>query len=217
MTPGKRTLLVAGGVVLAVIVLWVGVVLGVRLAIGALVDRYTDSGPAPLPRPDVSPAEREALHRRLAAFQESLDGAAPAVPLELSERDINVLIAEVPVLRDRVSVRLDGDRITGQVSIPLNEARVPLLRRWLAGRYVNGAARFRVAVADDRLVVTMESLEVNGHSLPGAFSSGLRELNLLEGVYKDPDAAEWLRRFEAVEVRGGKVVVRVRAGARAAA
>ena len=67
--------------------------------------------------------------------------------------------------RSRLNATRHG--LTGQVSIPLREfaGHVPGLSR-LKSRYLNGSAAWKVALANGRLVVTLQSLEANGQSPP---------------------------------------------------
>ena len=69
------------------------------------------------------PEEAKELHDRVDAFQAALDSGKPTEPLVLDSDDINVLIADNPDLRDKVHVDIEGDKVKGQVSFPLEGHR----------------------------------------------------------------------------------------------
>ena len=98
----------------------------------------------------------------------------------------------LPNSRGRVFFSVEGEKIKGQVSIPLsNIMDIGMLR----GRYLNGEAEFKASLSDGVLVVVLDSIEVNGKHLPEEAMSNLRQQNLAKDVYKNPDNAEMIRRI----------------------
>src|SRR5258706_8798135 len=103
------------------------------------INEYTATAPAEIEKVEYSPAQMQALRARLAAFKDALDHGKPSTELTLTAEDLNALIAQEPQLQGKLFVRIDQDRIKGEISIPL-ETLGPLK---LQGRYLNGSATFR--------------------------------------------------------------------------
>src|SRR4029079_2812956 len=120
--------------------------------------------------------------------------------------DLNVLIQDNPDFRGHVYVTIPGDKLQGEVSIPLDRLRIP----GLSGRYVNGKADLSASMDDRRLTVTLDSLTVNGKPLPQELMNGLRQQNLAENLYKKPENKAALRNLESVHVADGKIVLKAR-------
>ena len=76
----------------------------------------------------------------------------------LTSDDLNALIEENPEFKGMVYVKVEGDEVKGQVSIPLDKLDFGMVR----GRYLNGEADFKASLSDGVLIVTIESVEVNG-------------------------------------------------------
>ena len=153
------------------------------------------------------PEQAKELHARVDAFREALDSGKPTEPLVLDSDDINVLIADNPDLRDKVHVDLEGDKVKGQVSFPLEGIGLPAFK----GRYLNGKATLKVSLEDGFLRVTLDALEVKGKPVPATFIDQLRTKNLAEDVSRNPENAEAIRKLESIQVEDGKVIIKARA------
>ncbi|MEI7901334.1 MAG: hypothetical protein WCK89_13870, partial [bacterium] len=103
-------------------------------------------------------------------------------------------------LAGKVYVNLEGDRIHGEASIPLEQ-----LGKFLKGRWLNGSATFRVETAAGRLLVFLDSLSVRGQAVPENFMGSFRSKNLAEDATKKPETAALLQKLESVTVRDGKL------------
>ena len=168
---------------------------------------YTDTAPTPLPKVEMPPEEEKELHARVDAFREALDSGKPSEPLVLDSDDINVLIADNPDMRDKVHVDVEGDKVNGQVSFPLEGIGLPAFK----GRYLNGKATLKVSLEDGFLRVTLDALEVKGKPVPASFIDQLRTKNLAEDVGRNPENAEAIRKLESIKVVDGKVILKARA------
>ncbi|MGD0040841.1 MAG: hypothetical protein ABSE84_10580 [Isosphaeraceae bacterium] len=80
----------------------------------------------------------------------------------------------------------------------------------LKGRYLNGEAELKASLSDGNLVVTLETLEVNGKRPPERFLSELRKQNLAKDAYENPKNVEMIRRFESLEIKDGKIILKPR-------
>ncbi len=174
---------------------------GGKAFVHKLADQYTATAPARLPEVQVSDAETSALIGRFEAFKTALKEGRAAPDLTLTARDINVLIQKNPGWSStggKVYVTIEGDRIHGEASVPLDK-----LGGYLKGRWLNGAGTFRVETAAGRLLVFMDALSVRGQPVPDQYMAGIRSKNLAEDATKKPETAALLQKLESVTVRDG--------------
>ena len=85
------------------------------------------------------PAEkRQALKDRVEAFRKAVEAGTATEPLVLTSDDLNALIEENAELKGKVYVKIEGDEVKGQVSIPLERlADLPMFK----GRYLERRGR----------------------------------------------------------------------------
>ena len=176
------------------------------------VAAYTDDKPRELPKVQATPEQQKQVDGRVQAFNEKTAAGEPVEPLVLTADDVNALIALRPELRNRVYVTIDGDKVTGEVSVPLDELELPLLPG-LEGRYLNGKATIKVALINDQLVVTLDGLEVRGQAVPEEVMKQLRTKNLAEQFNQDPKTREALSKYESIRVEDGKIIITPRPNA----
>jgi hypothetical protein len=174
-----------------------------------LVDQYTSTTPRVLPKVEMPAEQVKTLKDRVEAFRKAVESGTPTEPLVLTSDDLNGLIEENPDLKGVIYVKLDGDQVKGQVSIPLDKLNFGMVR----GRYLNGEADFKASLSDGVLIVTIESVEVNGQKLPEQFITELRKQNVAKDAYKDEKTAQMIRKLESLEVKDGKIILKVRAKA----
>ena len=182
--------------------------------IAQIVEQYTETTPMTLPTVQISPTDYEQLDKRVTAFADAVNARKATQPLVLTGDEINALIANNPAwkaLKGKVYVTIEGDQIKGKVSIPMDDlSQVPLLSR-LKGRYLNGAAALKVSLANGVLVVALQSLEAKGQSLSPQIMTQLQSVNFAQNSAQDPKTKEMIGRFESIEIKDGKITVKVRA------
>jgi hypothetical protein len=180
----------------------------------AFVEQYTETTPMTLPAVPISTTEYQQLDQRVTAFADAVNARKATPPLVLTGEEINALIANNPAwkgLKGRAYVTIEGDQIKGKVSIPMDElAQTPGLAR-LKGRYLNGSAALKVSLANAVLVVMLQSLEAKGQSPPPAVMAQLQTINFAQNTAQDPKTQEMIGRFESLEVKDGKITIKVRA------
>ncbi len=192
--------------VLMVILVGVGAFLTYRF-VGRLVDEYTSTTPRELPKVEMPPEQLKTLKERVDSFKEAVNTGTPTEPLVLTSDDLNALIAENPELKGIVYVKLEGNEVKGQLSLPLDKLNVGMVR----GRYLNGEADFKASLSEGVLIVTLESIEVNGQKIPDEFLTEIRKQNLAKDTYKDEKTSEMIRKLESLEIKDGKIILKVRA------
>lgn len=177
--------------------------------VNKLVDEYTATAPRELPKLDMPAEQQQAVKDRVEAFRKAVEAGTPTEPLVLTSDDLNALIEDNAELKGKIYVKVDGDEIKGQVSIPLDKLNVGMVR----GRYLNGEADLKASLKDGVLIVTLDSIEVNGKRPPDEMMKGIREQNLAKDAYKEEKNANMIRKLESLEVKDGKIILRVRAKA----
>jgi len=182
--------------------------LGYRHLISWVVAEYTDTKPVLIESVEVSPAQLQALQKRVADFKAALDQTV-SQELRLTAEDINALIANDPgekQLKNKLFVMIDGDRVTGKVSWPLDKVWPSKLK----GRYLNGVATFKPSLENGVLLVTLEDLQVKGKPLPAQMLAQFKKQNLAEDIQKDAQTAQTIQKFESIRVTNGAVVLKSR-------
>lgn len=199
--------LAIGCVVLVVLAVVGGILTyyGVRHFVGGMVEEYTDPAPAPLPVVEAPPGDGSAVVERVEAFAAAVERGESPPPLVLSGQDVNLLIEHHPEWRKlagKVHVAIEGDQITARAALPLDELG------WLfKGRYLNGTFAFRVELVQGRLVLFVDSADVNGRQLPDEIMNALRGRNLAEDANQDPDVRRALEKIGSIAVRDGNLVI----------
>lgn len=197
---------VAAGVFLAVALLS-----SVILINGArnLLKAYTGTSAIALPAASMPAAESEALAERVKAFKESFATSRSAASLVLGEEEINAFIARDPNLKPlegKLHIALEGDTIKGRMSVPLDGTGIPFTQ----GRFLNGEVAFKASLDNGILIATVDSLVLNGKPFPEPVMSALRSENLARDIYRRPNTAEALRKFESIQVKDGKLSIKLR-------
>ena len=168
-----------------------------------LVENYTDAQPVAVDVVELPKEEAAELQKRVTTFQQALEQQDRQEELVLSDHEINALISKDPNLKGKVQVKIEGDRVRGRISWPLED--IGPIR--LNGRYLNGLATFGVGLANGQLSITADDVEVNGKPLPPTLMTELKKKNLAQDI-KDPKAAENISKFSSIEVRDGRIILK---------
>jgi len=197
---------------LMVILISVGVYFGYR-TLNRWVEEYTATTPRELPKVEMPAEQRQVLKDRVDAFRKAVDAGTSTEPLVLTSDDLNALIEDNPDLKGKIYVKVEGDEVKGQVSIPLDVLGQNPFFRMLKGRYLNGEADLKASLQDGVLIVTLDSIEVNGQKPPEQMMTELRKQNLAKDAYKDEKTSRMIRKIESLEIKDGKIILRLRARA----
>jgi hypothetical protein len=176
------------------------------------VEENTATAPRELPKVALPDAAELSLKARIESFKKAIDAGEPTEPLILTADDLNALIEEDPRWKGQAYLTIEGEKLGGKVSIPLDtfgDALGPLGLGLLRGRYFNGEVELKAALKDGILNVLIESLEVNGRRLPKEFADVVKKTTV--EISKDPDIAEDLQKVESLEVKDGKIIIKGRA------
>lgn len=137
------------------------------------------------------------------------DGSSETLPdeLVLTADDINALINQNESLANRAFVRIEGDQLAGEISVPLEG--VPLGD----GRYLNASVKFKVSMVNDRLDVRLVDAEVKGDKVPDEFVEALAGENLASNLYQDEHLGPVLRQLEDVRIEDQQLILKLRPAA----
>lgn len=185
------------------VVLGVGLVVAILGYINSLVTKYTDSQPKALVQVEASPGKQEELKNKWTAFQQSVTAGRSTRPFKLSADDLNVFLANIPNLRDRLRFVINGDKLQGDFTVPLDETRQAKLK----GRYLNGRVSFNFKFEEGFLSLNVADLEANGHPAPRWLLSKVQKENFLKSLDHSQDFMDFMQRIESVEISDGYVVV----------
>jgi len=197
---------------LTIVILFLAVTIGgyfaIRAAVNSFVAKYTDTKPMELPKVELSKAEMEELDKRLATFKEGVEADKSVPALVLRADEINALIQRNAGMKDKISIGFENDQVKGKISLPLGELNAPIIGRWLKGRYLNGTAGLKPTLQNGVLIVTLQSVEVNGRTIPANVLTSLQSRNLAERIYSDPKTADVMSRLASLEIKDGKVTIK---------
>ncbi|HTL16304.1 MAG TPA: hypothetical protein VL793_03655 [Patescibacteria group bacterium] len=171
-----------------------------------MLNFFTDTHPVELPTVQMTAAQIEQLKQRVEAFQDALRSGRPTAPLSLTSDEINAYIqtdANLSRLKGKVYVTIEGDRLKGQVSIPLDDLGLGVFR----GRYLNGSGLFVVALRHGELIVSPEELIVKGKPLPSVYMDKARSQNLAQNLGSNPRASVALNHLQDIKITDGKLVL----------
>ena len=190
------------------VTLVIGLVIGGTYYVKQKIRSFTDDHPAQIPIAAVSPREKQTLSARVKKIQAAMKRGIRR-RFEFSADDLNKLIAisNQTQLRGKVFIHIDGDQITADASVPLNQFP------GFQGRYLNGRITLDVRVHNGRLEVFPVKIVVKGKSLPENFMAKLKAKNLAEKYDADPNARSVLEKIDSLEVKNGKIVITTRGNA----
>jgi hypothetical protein len=192
-----------------------GLVLLLMIVLGGLFGLYyakkmfkdfTDSKPAVLPEVRMSRAEIQKIQQRIDNFRQAVRMGKPTEPLKLTSDEINALIATDPdlsALKGKLFVKLSGNEVEGQLSVPMESVGLPLFR----GRYLNGTGTFNIGLHNGQLRLHISSFEAKGRRVPKVYMDQIRKENLASGINQEPRAAAALDWLKEITVEDGKLVL----------
>ena len=170
-----------------------------------MVTQYAATKPQKLPSAEGTAQEAEDTAKRLEEFAKALKEDRPAPEIAMTSEELNTLIQKHPQCRElaeKIHLELEGDKLKGEVSLPLDK-----LGEMFKGRYLNGSAVFRVGMTEGRLQLFIDTLTIKGQPAPEEFMKFIRAKNLADEVYKKPEAAAIIEKLGAVTVRDGTLIL----------
>lgn len=134
------------------------------------LDLYTSPGPVSVEVPTPSDEVVASANDKLAAIRSAADRGESRT-VQFTEEELNAIIARHPDfahMRGKLRVAMSGDLMTLEMSVPLREIDLPVIRdRWL-----NGRAVFGLIYHEDNFNFSPRSLVANDRDLPIEFLEG---------------------------------------------
>ena len=177
-----------------------------KVKLTALVNEYTDAQPMTLPTVQMSAADLDKLKKRFTEFEDAVRAGRPAPPLALTADEINALVAsgkDQTWVKGKVYVSFDGNRVKGELSVPLNDLGWKMFRN----RYLNGTGTFNVSLQNGVLFVAPQTITVKGKPVPEMYMQGIRNANFAAALTNQPNAVAVLQHLQNLEVKDGKLIV----------
>ena len=174
--------------------------LGYRFLRGQL-EQYTVDAPANLPVVELSDDEVAEIQGRIDLFKKTVEKGGTPEDLILTSDEINALVSKNEEIKGRVYVAIHDGQVSGEVSIPTDF--IPGGK----GRSFNASATFNVSLIDGILIVTLPGAEVKGEPVPQEFVQAMSSENLAKELYKDPEVAATLQRFESLTIDDDRIVL----------
>jgi len=156
--------------------------------------------PVPIPEFTASDTQIQSVHERCEDFEQKARAGQPA-ELELTQDDINTLIATNQDTRGRIFVSIDGDHLRCQASVPIGE----LMGR--SGYYFNGDIAVGLKSAESLENPQLNRIVLNGEPVPRG---------LLNWKYRSKRLRDYLADYRndsgvgTIEIRDGKLILRSR-------
>lgn len=177
----------------------------------SMVATWTDDQPIELPQIAYADEEVKALKDRLDAFMKAHERGEATEDIVLTADDINALVSDANLFKDVETpfyIEIDGDQVRGEMSVPLEEV-IP----WgmFKGRYLNGSATATAELIGGDLVIRLQSIEVNGQIPPKNIMDGITNEDLFDDNQQDPDFRRFIAKFETLEVRDGRIILKLKA------
>jgi len=166
------------------------------------LDAYTSAKPVEIQSVEYTDQEVAAVKQRIEDFKTALEKGAAPEQLILTADEINAIISSDENLKGRLFVKIEEGEIKGEASFPVPEV-VPLGK----GRYFNGSMSLKASLENGVLIVTVDNAEVNGKPVPEEFMNGMRNQNLAKDAYKDPKAAEFLKKFKSLTIDDDRIIL----------
>jgi hypothetical protein len=124
-------------------------------------------------------------------------------PFKLTADDLNVVIANIPDLQERLRVVITNNQIVGHFSVPLDKAK----QKELQGRFINGSARLNLMFDDGWLSAQVLDLRANDKLVPGWVQKKVQKENILKDLDKNQEVIAFLHKLKSVEVKDGSVIL----------
>ena len=206
---GNRLLLGLFGVVAAAMLVLITLSFVMPPMLQGMVDDFTEAEPIAFEAVEVSEAEREDFERRYDAFEAAVALSEAREPLEISEREMNGLLAQSDDAAERVRVEFRDGLLHAQMSIPVDsDLEIGPWRGHMRGLYLNGVAALKPSLESDGLSVTLTDFVVKGESVPGWIHSLLQhEIDRLDWLHSE-DVADAVSKLESIRIEGDRLVLR---------
>lgn len=166
------------------------------------LDAYTSTQPVEIQSVEYTDQEIASVKQRVEDFTKALEKGDAPEQLVLTADEINAFISSQKELKGKLFVKIEDGEIKGEASFPVPKV-IPLSK----GRYFNGSMSLRASLENGVLIVTIDEAEVNGKPVPDEIMDSMRNENLAKDAYKDPQTAEFLKKFERLTIEDNRIIL----------
>lgn len=191
-------LIVAGALVLMV----VSLVAAWLLYMGHLLKVYTENAPRALPHIENPQAASQAFVGRVMMYHDALARGDNPAPLKITGDDLSAFMNALPPFKDKVWLQITNNQLQGLFSIPLDR------NKRLKGKYLNGIVQFQLLFEDGYAVLKPKEVRIHDKPVPGWLMKRLQGQNVLEQVYKNTSAMEFMQYVQTITITNNAVLVR---------
>jgi hypothetical protein len=170
---------------------------GTYMAVRYLRSEYFPRTGTQLPVAAPSEQEQQVALEKWDTFERQARAHQPA-RIEMTQDELNALIASEPVLRGKAHVTLDGDIARLRVTIPMGQVR------WLAGHYMNGECTVQSGTTGDPGDVRITNIVVNDRPIADEAMQWQYGPWSVRRYINDWSSHERVRKFE---IRDGRVIL----------
>ncbi|WP_201750139.1 hypothetical protein [Tautonia marina] len=199
--------LISGILFVVTLILIIALVFFARGKLIGVIEEYTDPEPVELPEIQLAEEQRQEVIARWETFKQAMDEGRKD-ELSLDSDEFNLVAQHVvSEAEGRVHFTIEGDKLRGQVSLPVEDVGQKLLgTNKLDGRYFNASGTFDVFLRNGVLVLQIQEAEVKGEPVPDEVMDQVRGQNLAESMTENPEQRELFSKFESIEVKDGRII-----------
>ena len=181
---------------------------GLRYFINANIQRFTAAEPQQFEAASLPDAELKQLQQRLTDFGRALGQTNAPAQVSMTGPELNAVLATEPATakwKDIVRVRLQGDQVRGEISLPLEAASKVWFLGGLAGRHLNANLNLRVAVTNGALTAQIVGADVRGVPLPQPFVDEIQRQAPWREWQENPEVRKLTERLGWLRIEDGQL------------
>jgi hypothetical protein len=191
----------------ALLLLGAAILAGLYTYARAFIGKYTTAQPAPIPATQFTVDDRQALMAKWSEFLNVLAAGQPSSPLAMSSKEVNVFLAMMPRLQQRIHVTIAENKLRAEFAMPLDALAGHPLPVIPKGRYANGVALLKMSLGPDhRPRFDLDSLTLNGRPVPDWAKTEFQRNPHTQDILGVLGKNALLSQLRGIEVRGDQLV-----------
>lgn len=204
---GNTNIWLVGGLSILALLVIAGIVLFfvMKNVASDYIDTYTSTEMSVFPTPAITVEEAQPLIDDFKAFKTAIENGEAPDAFSLTGDEINTLLQyddTLDALAGIAHVEIEDNQVYADISVPLG-----MITDMLEGQYLNGSGLIYIEMKDGQLYLSLDQLEVKGQAVPEGIMKEIRNENLADEVYNNPDAKRLLKHIESITVEDGRLVI----------
>lgn len=187
-------------------ILIAGILIGSKMAQD--IESFTDEFPGKIPVERGTPGQLAVIRGRVVDFLDKINSNPPApAELQLSVRDLNVLIANDTYLADiRGTIHFTEfaapDMLRTQRTRPMSH-----IKFWKPRRYLNAFMDYRLVSQEGNISLFVHDIKIDGKEVPDYFLNKFKSQDMLKPYKNDERFLEALKKLKSAWIEDGKVIL----------